>query len=135
MGEQHYNPDSDNYKPEKEDIDQSTDIDGKDDSYDDEDYKEHVDDREEEIKNHNKDETIDKGNAHHADTNSFVEFIKGNKIILIIVGSSLVGLIILATVIYCCKRKAKFRDYSFYSARSQSHNINGENGDSMLINW
>lgn len=53
MGEQHYNPDSDVYKPEKEEIDQSTDIDGKDDSYDDEDYEKHVDDREEEIASHN----------------------------------------------------------------------------------
>jgi len=75
IGEEHYNPDSDVYKPEKEEIDQSTDIDGKTDSYDDEDYEEHVDDRQEEIINHNKDQAIDNSSGHHTDTNSFVEWV------------------------------------------------------------
>lgn len=126
IGEEHYDPDSDNYKPENEDIDQSTDIDGKEDSYDDKDYKEKVDDRKEEIENHNKEEAIDDSAGHHADTNSFVEWIKDNKIILIIVGSSLVGLIILGTIIYCCKKqRTKFRDFSFYTVRSESMNKSG----------
>lgn len=100
IGEEHYDPDSPDYKPEEEDIDQSEEIDkDKEDPYDDDEYDKHEHDRDEEIEEHNADMDED---AVDPEESGFGSFIGEHKALFIIVGT-LILLAVIGAFVYCCR--------------------------------
>lgn len=103
IGEEHYDPDSPDYKPEEEDIDQSEEIDsddGKVDPYDDDDYEKHEHDRDEEIEEHNA--GIDEDAVDPEEGVGKVPFIIGGAVVLLLAVGALV---------WCCRKKCKEEEY------------------------
>jgi len=103
IGEEHYDPDSPDYKPEEEDIDQSEEIDsddGKVDPYDDDDYEKHEHDRDEEIEEHNA--GIDEDAVDPEEGVGKVPFIIGGAVVL---------LLAIGALVWCCRKKCKEEEY------------------------
>jgi len=103
IGEEHYDPDSPDYKPEEEDIDQSEEIDsddGKVDPYDDDDYEKHEHDRDEEIEEHNA--GIDEDAVDPEAGVGKVPFIIGGAVVL---------LLAIGALVWCCRKKCKEEEY------------------------
>ena len=99
IGEEHYDPDSPDYKPENKDIDQSEEInndDGKVDPYDDDDYEKHEHDRDEEIEDHNADMDEDVVDPEEDGNNTGF-----------IVGGTVFALLAIGIAVYFCRNKCK----------------------------
>jgi len=115
VGEEHYDPDSPDYKPEDKDIDQSEEIDnddGKVDPYDDDDYEKHEHDRDEEIEDHNA--GIDEDEVDPEEESSKIPFIVGGTVLL---------MMMIGALVYCCRNKCKEDAYmsKAYSVVDDEH--------------
>ena len=116
IGEQHYDPNSDIYYPERREEDQSVPINDGENPYDDPDYEDAAERREEEEENDIDELDIDKNGIND---NMMLNWLKEHMIYVTIGGSSFLFLCISMIICCCCCKKKKRHDTYMFRTYSQ----------------